>query len=166
MPRRAILLSYAIIVFMGLFDFNVILGVDNFLSALACVTELAAVARLRFTLPGVERPYKVAVSDRGLSALLAVPLAVGSFVLLNEFTKSRLSMALNSVALLGGLVAHRLVRRSHSYRAMKRAARLELEQGLFSPTGAAIAAPMLTGVVTPEQPLLASDGISPRKYTP
>lgn len=138
-----------------MFDFNVILGVDNFLSALACVTELAAVARLRFSMPKLERPYRVAVSDRGLVLMLAVPLAVGSFVLLNEFTKSRVSMALNTAALAGGLLAHRLLRRSASYRAVKLAARLELERGDYG--SSAPATPLLTGIVSPELPLLLSD---------
>lgn len=161
-PQRAILLSYGIIVFMALFDFNVILGVDNFLSALACVTELAAVARLRYKLPQLERPYKVAVSDRGLVLLLAVPLGVGSFVLVNELTKSRVSLALNALALAGGLLAHRLLRRSASYRAVKLAARLELERGDYG--SATPSTPMLTSIVTPEQPLLlAASELSPRK---
>lgn len=170
MPRRAILLSYGIIVFMAMFDFNVILGVDNFLSALACVTELAAVARLRFKLPRLDRPYKVAVSNRGLVLMLAMPLFIVSFVLVNEFTKSHVSLALNMVALAGGLVAHRLLRRSASYRAVKLAARLELERGDYG--SSTPSTPMLTSIVTPEQLLLAMHGkqdgddavnLSPRK---
>ena len=42
---------------MAMFDFNVILGVDNILSALAYLTELCAVVRLRFTMPELDRPY-------------------------------------------------------------------------------------------------------------
>ena len=57
-PRRAILLSFSIIVVMGLFDFDTILGVDNFLSALASLVEMCAAVKMRFSHPEIERPYK------------------------------------------------------------------------------------------------------------
>lgn len=101
--------------FMAMFDFNVILGVDNFLSSLACVTELSAVVRLRFKLPDLYRPYKVGLSDRGLLAMMVLPFCIGSFVMVNEFTKSRLSVILNLIALGCGLLYHRQLRHSPSY---------------------------------------------------
>ncbi|CEG38508.1 amino acid-polyamine-organocation family [Plasmopara halstedii] len=110
-PRRAILLSYSIIIFMALFDFNVILGVDNFLSSLACVTELCAVVKLRYTMPTLVRPYKVNISDRGLLMIMIVPFSIGSFVLLNELTKSTLSLLLNSIALGSGIFCQQFLHR-------------------------------------------------------
>ncbi|TMW59722.1 hypothetical protein Poli38472_004791 [Pythium oligandrum] len=159
-PQRAILLSYGIISFMALFDFNVILGVDNFLSALACVTELCAVVRLRFKLPDLERPYKVNLSDRGLMAVMVLPLCIGTFVMLNEFTKSRLSMILNLCAVGAGVIYHRILRRRRE------------KKYLFSPRASKIftegfAFPLDTPVHltsgTPKQPLLDdSDAATPR----
>lgn len=116
-----------------MFDFNVILSVDNFLSALACVTELAAVMRLRFTMPELERPYKLNVSDRALVAMLLIPFSIGTFVLTNEFTKSRLSMALNTFALVCGLLYHRMLRTSPSYVFTPTAGRLEQAWGALTP---------------------------------
>nr|CCA20826.1 Amino AcidPolyamineOrganocation (APC) Family putati [Albugo laibachii Nc14] len=114
-PVRAILTAYGIICFMALFDFNVILGVDNFLSALSCVTEMAAIVVLRFKNPEIERPYKVNVSSISLLLIMVIPFGIGTFVLVNELVKSRLSLLLNVVAILLGFGYHRILRRSTSY---------------------------------------------------
>lgn len=127
-PRRAILISYMIISFMAMFDFNVIVGVDNFLSSLACVTELCAVVRLRFTLPELERPYKVGLSDRHLLLVMILPFCIGSFVMINEFTKSRLSMILNCIALLCGILSRKVLRQSQQKQLSPRASKI-LTQG-------------------------------------
>lgn len=131
---------------MAMFDFNVILGVDNFLSALACVTELCAVVRLRFKLPKLHRPYKVGLSDRGLVALMVLPFCIGSFVMVNEFTKSRLSVALNVVALGCGLLYHRQLRHSPSYILSPMSDKIALPLGPETPASRA---------GTPTQALLA-----------
>lgn len=123
-PTRSILLGYGIVSFMALFDFNVILGVDNFLSAIACVTELSAVVRLRFILPDLERPYKINLSDKALVAVMATPFIIGSFVAINEFTKSGLGMLLNIIALAGGEVYHRLLRNSQRRQMSPRASKM------------------------------------------
>ncbi|KAJ0400563.1 hypothetical protein ATCC90586_007306 [Pythium insidiosum] len=149
-PRRAILLSYGIISFMALFDFDVILGVDNFLSALTCVTELSAVVRLRFTLPDLERPYKVNLSDRGLFAVMVMPFCIGTFVILNEFFKSRVSMSLNILALIGGLLSRRLLRRSKEYLFSPRASKM-LSQGFHL----AMDTPVGPPTIAVHQPLLS-----------
>ncbi|GMF49400.1 unnamed protein product [Phytophthora fragariaefolia] len=146
-PRRAILLSYGIIVFMALFDFNVILGVDNFLSSLACVTELCAVVRLRFTMPTLVRPYKVNISDRELLVAMAIPFSIGSFVMLNEFTKSMLSMVLNVIALASGLICQQFLRNPPASVYTPLAAAIQLELGTPAPGGT-------FGVVTPASPTL------------
>uniref|UniRef100_K3W970 Amino acid permease/ SLC12A domain-containing protein n=1 Tax=Globisporangium ultimum (strain ATCC 200006 / CBS 805.95 / DAOM BR144) TaxID=431595 RepID=K3W970_GLOUD len=150
-PRRAILLCYSIIMFMAMFDFNVILGVDNFLSSLACVTELCAVVRLRFKAPDLERPYKVSLSDRGLFAMMVVPFCIGSFVMINEFTKSKLSVALNVIALGCGALYHRQLRHSPSY--IYSTGKVQLtELGLLSPEFV---------VASPTQFLLQADAPKP-----
>lgn len=100
---------------MDLFDFNVILGVDNFLSALSCVTEMCAIVVLRFKHPEIERPYKVNVSSISLLVIMVIPFSIGTFVLLNELVKSRLSLLLNIVAILLGVGYHQILRRSASY---------------------------------------------------
>ncbi|KUF85568.1 Amino Acid-Polyamine-Organocation (APC) Family [Phytophthora nicotianae] len=147
-PRRAILLSYGIIVFMALFDFNVILGVDNFLSSLACVTELCAVVRLRFTMPTLVRPYKVNISDRGLLLAMAIPFSIGSFVMLNELTKSTLSLTLNLIALASGLVCQQFLHRPPASVYTPLAAAIQLELGTPAPGGGTF------GIVTPASPSL------------
>ncbi|KAH7460106.1 putative polyamine transporter [Phytophthora ramorum] len=144
-PRRAILLSYGIIVFMALFDFNVILGVDNFLSSLACVTELCAVVRLRFTMPTLVRPYKVNISDHGLLLVMALPFSIGSFVMLNELTKSTLSLMLNVIALSSGIVCQQFLRKPSASVYTPLAAAIQLELGTPAPGGT-------FGLVTPASP--------------
>ncbi|KAF4317753.1 hypothetical protein BBO99_00005922 [Phytophthora kernoviae] len=150
-PRRAILLSYGIIVFMALFDFNVILGVDNFLSSLACVTELCAVVRLRFTMPMLVRPYKVNLSDRGLLTAMALPFCIGSFVLLNELTKSTLSMSLNIIALASGLLCQQFLRNPSASIYTPLAAAIQLELGTPAAGGT-------FGLVTPGSPTILALG--------
>lgn len=134
-PRRAILLSYGIIVFMALFDFNVILGVDNFLSSLACVTELCAIVRLRYTMPTLVRPYKVHLSDRKLLVVLILPFSIGVFVLLNEVTKSTLSLLLNAMALGSGFICQQFLHKSPASVYTPLAAALQSELSSSFPEG-------------------------------
>ncbi|DAZ95092.1 TPA: hypothetical protein N0F65_001694 [Lagenidium giganteum] len=128
-PQRSILLSFFIISFMAMFDFNVILGVDNFLSSLSCVTELCAVVRLRFKLPDLVRPYKVNVSDRALLVIMIIPFCLGTFVMINEFTKSSLSMILNTLAIIGGVLSYYVLRHSQN-KTTQELLRIRLELGV------------------------------------
>ena len=73
-------------------------------------------------------PSIVNLSDRGLLATMVIPFCIGSFVLVNEFTKSKLSMALNVVALGCGLLYHRLLRKSPTYVYSSGAATVHLDQ--------------------------------------
>ncbi|GMF24237.1 unnamed protein product [Phytophthora lilii] len=130
---------------MALFDFNVILGVDNFLSSLACVTELCAVVRLRFTMPTLVRPYKVNISDHGLLTAMAIPFSIGSFVMLNELTKSTLSLVLNIIALASGIICQQFLRKPPASAYTPLAAAIRLELGTPSPGGT-------FGLVTPASP--------------
>ncbi|TMW59941.1 hypothetical protein Poli38472_005010 [Pythium oligandrum] len=113
-PRRAILLSFSMIVFMGLFDFDTILGVDNFLSALASLVEMCAAVKMRFSHPEIPRPYKVNLSDRSLAFMMILPFSVGVFIMLNELTKSRISFILNVGVLIFGYGCQKWVER-HPY---------------------------------------------------
>lgn len=113
-PRRAIFLSFAIIVFMGLFDFDTILGVDNFLSALASLVEMCAAVRMRFSHPEIDRPYKVNLSDRKLLVIMIIPFCVGSFIMLNELMKSWTSLILNMVVMILGYGVQKWIER-HPY---------------------------------------------------
>lgn len=113
-PRRAIMLSFSIIVFMGLFDFDTILGVDNFLSALSSLVEMAAAVRMRFSHPEIERPYRVNLSDRALALTMLLPFTLGVFIMVNELTKSWTSGALNVIALLVGYGIQKWIER-HPY---------------------------------------------------
>ncbi|CAH0476912.1 unnamed protein product [Peronospora belbahrii] len=108
-PRRAILLAFVIIVFMGMFDFDTILGVDNFLSALSSLVEMSAAVRMRFSHPEIERPYRVNLSDRSLVVAMILPFTLGIFIIVNELTKSWTSLSLNVVALLFGYLVQKYI---------------------------------------------------------
>ncbi|KAK1935594.1 putative polyamine transporter [Phytophthora citrophthora] len=110
-PRRAILLAFFIIVFMGMFDFDTILGVDNFLSALSSLVEMSAAVRMRFSHPEIERPYRVNLSDRSLVIAMMLPFTLGVFIMVNELTKSWTSLLLNVIALLFGYVVQKYIER-------------------------------------------------------
>ncbi|CAI5739143.1 unnamed protein product [Hyaloperonospora brassicae] len=113
-PRRAILLAFFVILLMGMFDFDTILGVDNFLSALSSLVEMSAAVRMRFSHPEIDRPYRVNLSDRSLVAAMVLPFTLGVFIMMNELTKSWSSFSLNVVALLIGYLAQKFVER-HPY---------------------------------------------------
>ncbi|TYZ64048.1 hypothetical protein PybrP1_011906 [[Pythium] brassicae (nom. inval.)] len=113
-PRRAILLSFSIIVVMGLFDFTTILSIDNFLSALASLVEMSAAVKMRFSHPEIERPYRVNLSDRNLAIAMVLPFILGVFIMLNELTKSWVSFGLNVGVLLFGYGCQRWIQR-HPY---------------------------------------------------
>ncbi|KAG2528529.1 hypothetical protein BBO99_00008951 [Phytophthora kernoviae] len=113
-PRRAILLAFFIIVFMGLFDFDTILGVDNFLSALSSLVEMSAAVRMRFSHPEIERPYRVNLSDKSLVVAMMLPFTLGVFIMVNELTKSWTSFWLNVIALALGYVCQKYIEQ-HPY---------------------------------------------------
>ncbi|RHY12736.1 hypothetical protein B5M09_003736 [Aphanomyces astaci] len=106
-PRRSIFLSFAIIVFMCLFDFDTILGVDNFCSALSSVVEICAAVRLRYTHPEIDRPYKVGLSDARLTVAMVVPFVVGVYIVGNELLINTTTMVLCSVTVVAGVVLQR-----------------------------------------------------------
>ncbi|RQM10418.1 hypothetical protein DD237_005435 [Peronospora effusa] len=108
-PRRAILVAFFIIVFMGMFDFDTILGVDNFLSALSSLVEMSAAVRMRFSHPEIERPYRVNLSDRSLVVAMILPFTLGIFIMVNELTKSWTSLTLNIVTLLFGYLVQKYI---------------------------------------------------------
>ncbi|KAL4088079.1 hypothetical protein PRIC1_012509 [Phytophthora ramorum] len=113
-PRRAILLAFFIIVFMGMFDFDTILGVDNFLSALSSLVEMSAAVRMRFSHPEIDRPYRVNLSDRSLVAAMTLPFTLGVFIMINELTKSWTSFWLNAITLVFGYIVQKYIER-HPY---------------------------------------------------
>jgi amino acid transporter len=108
------LLAFYIIVFMGMFDFDTILGVDNFLSALSSLVEMSAAVRMRFSHPEIERPYRVNLSDRSLVLTMMLPFTLGVFIMVNELTKSWTSFWLNVVALGFGYLVQKYIE-SHPY---------------------------------------------------
>ncbi|KAF0720612.1 Aste57867_169 [Aphanomyces stellatus] len=108
-PRRSIFLSFTIIVFMCLFDFDTILGVDNFLSALSSVVEIVAAVRLRYTHPEIDRPYKVCLSDGQLTAAMAIPFVVGIYIVGNELLINTATMVLCCATLVIGVVLQRFL---------------------------------------------------------
>lgn len=101
-PQRAMFVAFFIIAVMSFFNFDTILGVDNFLSALSSVVEMCAAIRMRYSHPDIERPYKVNVSDRSMMIIFALPILVGVFVMVNELLKSWISLGLNLLFLVIG----------------------------------------------------------------
>ncbi|KAL8010540.1 putative amino acid/polyamine transporter I [Plasmopara halstedii] len=108
-PRRAILLAFFIIIFMGMFDFDTILGIDNFLSALSSLVEMSAAVRMRFSHPEIERPYRVNLSDRSLLLAMILPFTLGVFIMINELIKSWTSFTLNVIALVLGFFIQKYI---------------------------------------------------------
>ncbi|KAF1777916.1 Amino acid/polyamine transporter I [Phytophthora cactorum] len=98
----------------GLFDFDTILGIDNFLSALASLVEMSAAVRMRFSHPEIERPYRVNLSDRSLLVAMMLPFTLGVFIMVNELTKSWTSLLLNGIALTFGYLIQKYIER-HPY---------------------------------------------------
>lgn len=94
---------------MGMFDFDTILGVDNFLSALSSLVEMSAAVRMRFSHPEIERPYRVNLSDRSLVVTMMLPFTLGVFIMINELTKSWTSFLLNVVTLLFGYLVQKYI---------------------------------------------------------
>ena len=94
---------------MGMFDFDTILGVDNFLSALSSLVEMSAAVRMRFSHPEIERPYRVNLSDRSLMMAMMLPFTLGIFIMVNELTKSWISLTLNVVTLLFGYLVQKYI---------------------------------------------------------
>ncbi|KAL0584385.1 hypothetical protein ABG067_005736 [Albugo candida] len=107
-PRRAILLSFCMIIGLGFFDFDAIQGIDNFYSALASLVEMCAAVRMRFSHPQLERPYRINLSNNALLVVMTLPFSVGVFILLNELFKTWTSFWINSVVLLAGVIMYRL----------------------------------------------------------
>nr|CCA25984.1 Amino AcidPolyamineOrganocation (APC) Family putati [Albugo laibachii Nc14] len=107
-PRRAILLSFCMIIGMGIFDFDAIQGIDNFYSALASLVEMCAAVRMRFSHPKLERPYRINLSNNALLMAMTLPFSVGVFILLNELFKSWTSFWINSLVLLVGVIMYLL----------------------------------------------------------
>lgn len=99
---------------MGMFDFDTILGVDNFLSALSSLVEMSAAVRMRFSHPEIERPYRVNLSDRSLVVAMLLPFTLGVFIMINELTKSWTSFSLNVIALAFGYIVQKYIER-HPY---------------------------------------------------
>jgi amino acid transporter len=108
-PVNAVLLSLAIILLLVFLEFDAILTVDNFFSCASTFLEVLAYARLRSKMPGLPRPYRAPVEGTlQVAALLAFPLALSCFILVNEATKSRISLAINSAFLAFGVLLYAL----------------------------------------------------------
>ena len=85
-------------------DFTTILCIDNFFSCISLVLEMFACIRLRQIMPEMKRPYRIPVSTFGLTVLLSPMFALGTCVLLNEYTKSWTHLCLNTFGLVLGVV--------------------------------------------------------------
>ena len=54
-------------------DFDAILCIDNFFTAVGAVLEFAAIVKLRIAAPELPRPYRIPLGTAGLVAFLAIP---------------------------------------------------------------------------------------------
>ena len=77
-------------------DFDLIMGVDNFFSAVASTLELSAAVELRRSHAALARPYRVPLGTRGLALLVAPAIATNAYIMYTSVANSLLSALLVS----------------------------------------------------------------------
>ena len=105
-PVNAILLQVCIIAMLLGLDFDLIMGVDNFFSAVASTLELAAAVELRRSHAALARPYRVPLGTRGLTLLVVPPMATNAYIMYTSAARSLLSALLVGAALTTGLLLY------------------------------------------------------------
>ena len=102
-PHAAMVLQLCVIGVLNLFDFRLILAVDNFFSCASALLEFAAAVALRWTQPALPRPYRVPLGAAGFTLACAPAFGLGLWICWQEFWGSTASVAVNCAALLLGL---------------------------------------------------------------
>ena len=105
-PVNAILLQALIIALLVGLDFDLIMGVDNFFSAVASTLQLAAAVELRRSHAALARPYRVPLGTKGLALLITPPIAMNGYIMYISATSSLLSALLVVAALTFGLLLY------------------------------------------------------------
>ena len=120
-PWVSIAFTVAIIAALVAFDFSTILVIDNFFSAASAMLEIIAFLKLRRSAPHLVRPYRVPIEN--FSRLLVaffVPSALGLLIMVCSFAPNWASVAINSGALVAGVVLYYAMKRwgktSYSYK--------------------------------------------------
>ncbi|CAK4643169.1 hypothetical protein AeMF1_009563 [Aphanomyces euteiches] len=103
-PRRSILFIYGLGVAMCAVDFSTILGVTNALSILAQLVQSCAGISLRYTHADIQRPYRVNLDKSALAAVMALPIALGVAIFVNQLCVNSITVFLTGGAIIIGVV--------------------------------------------------------------
>jgi amino acid transporter len=100
-PTNGIMLGTAVIVVMGVSDFESLIEMLNFNYALSLLMEYAAFIKLRISRPDVERPYKIPLGTIGCTILFTPPIMLTVLVLgLATYATYAFVLVVNIVGLL------------------------------------------------------------------
>jgi amino acid transporter len=80
-PTNGIILGAAVIIVMGVSDFDSLIEMLNFNYAIALLMEYCAFIKLRISRPDLERPYRIPLSTVGCIILFTPPILVTLFLL-------------------------------------------------------------------------------------
>lgn len=105
-PHNAVLASLVIILFLIKFEFEEILGMTNALSAFYQLLIIAAFLRLRYSHPGMERPYKVPGSLPMLALSMVIPVGLLVYISVDVFRTLVPGLLVTGVTLAGLLYAY------------------------------------------------------------
>lgn len=105
-PLRAITLQLLLVAVLVGLDFEVIMCVDNFFSAAAAALEFAAAIRLRFSRPGLPRPYRVPLGTAGFTLFMLIPLTASLLVMWVTISQSIFSLAMCLGATVAGTLLY------------------------------------------------------------
>ena len=113
-PRAAVLVSAAIYSVFALLPFSGLVVADVVFYALALLLEFGALLAIRRREPGLRGPFRIPLSDRGVTVLAALPLAILAGVIGLSFLGGEYEPAAILVTVVGaglGPVAYRLATR-------------------------------------------------------
>mmetsp|Transcript_8229 Transcript_8229/g.22832 ORF Transcript_8229/g.22832 Transcript_8229/m.22832 type:complete len:486 (-) Transcript_8229:39-1496(-) len=100
-PTNGIILGTAVIVVMGISDFDQLIEMLNFNYAISLLMEYSAFIKLRISRPDLDRPFKIPLGTTGCVLLLAPTMIVTMLVMsLATFTTIAFAIGANTVGLL------------------------------------------------------------------
>ena len=106
-PWVSIAFTTAIIATLVAFDFSTILVIDNFFSAASAMLEILAFLKHRKSEPNLVRPYRLPIeSFFWLLVAFTIPIVLGSIIMVCSFAPSWVSVAINTGALLAGILLY------------------------------------------------------------
>jgi len=113
-PWVSILASYVVIICLVHFTFDKILVVDNVLTCMSLVIELAAAAWLRMSHPNIARPYQVPLGTAGFCAMLVIPAAVVLYLIADGLMQSWFAFNVSIGAVVAGFLLYPILNKAKS----------------------------------------------------